>query len=35
MGQPEEAANVIAFLVSDDASFMTGAMLEVSGGWNM
>lgn len=35
IGQPEEVANVVAFLASDEASFMTGAIIEVSGGWNM
>ncbi len=34
-GQPEEVANVVVFLASDEASFMTGAMVEVSGGWSM
>jgi NAD(P)-dependent dehydrogenase (short-subunit alcohol dehydrogenase family) len=34
-GQPEEVANVVTFLASDEASFMTGACVEVSGGWNM
>ncbi len=32
---PAEIANVIAFLASDEASFMTGAAVEVSGGWGM
>jgi 3-oxoacyl-[acyl-carrier protein] reductase len=35
IGQPEEVANVVAFLVSDEASFMTGATIEVSGGSSM
>ena len=35
IGQPEEVANVVAFLASDEASFMTGASVEVSGGANM
>ena len=35
IGQPEEVANVVVFLASDEASFMTGASVEVTGGWNM
>jgi NAD(P)-dependent dehydrogenase (short-subunit alcohol dehydrogenase family) len=35
IGQPEEVANVVVFLASDEASFVTGAAVEVSGGWNM
>ena len=35
IGQPEEVANVVVFLASDEASFMTGAAVEVTGGWNM
>jgi 3-oxoacyl-[acyl-carrier protein] reductase len=35
MAEAEEVARVIAFLASNDASFITGVALPVSGGWGI
>lgn len=34
-GKAEEVANVVAFLMSDDASYVTGQVIEISGGLSM
>ena len=35
VGTPEDIGNVAAFLASDEASYITGATIEVTGGWRM
>lgn len=35
IAEPEEVARVIAFLASDDASFITAAAIPISGGWGL
>lgn len=34
-GQPEEIASVVSFLCSEDASYVTGQVIEISGGLSM
>jgi 3-oxoacyl-[acyl-carrier protein] reductase len=35
LGTPEEVANVYAFLASDEATYVNGAVIEVSGGMTL
>jgi len=32
LGKPEDVANAVVFLVSNEASFITGEILDVNGG---
>ena len=32
LGRPDEVANLYAFLASDEASYINGAVIEVTGG---
>ncbi|MCC6792168.1 MAG: glucose 1-dehydrogenase [Thermomicrobiales bacterium] len=34
-GTPEDMGNLVAFLASDNASFITGQMIQIDGGWVM
>ena len=34
-GEPEEVASVVSFLVSEDSSYVTGQVIEISGGLSM
>jgi 3-oxoacyl-[acyl-carrier protein] reductase len=34
-GVPEDISGAVAFLASDEASFITGQLLEIDGGWMM
>ena len=33
LGKPEEIANMVLYLSSDEANFVTGQVIKVDGGW--
>ena len=34
-GTPEDVAGVVVFLCSEDAAYMTGQAINITGGWEM
>ncbi len=35
LGEPEDVANMVLFLASDESKYVTGAGFHVDGGWNL
>ena len=35
MAQPEEIANLVVYLASDEAAFVTGQTFVIDGGWSV
>jgi len=33
LGTPEEVASLVRYLASDEASFVTGSLVTIDGGW--
>jgi NAD(P)-dependent dehydrogenase (short-subunit alcohol dehydrogenase family) len=33
LGQPQEIASLVRYLVSDEAAFVSGSMVTIDGGW--
>lgn len=34
-GEPEDVANLVAFLASDDAAYLTGEVINIGGGYKL